>query len=115
MINLLHGKPILKILNFIKRLSLRRRIAFAILATFLVILPSVSLSLFYFSSLLEEINVIIEQDVKLGRTASDLSVTLLDIRRYERNYRIFGSSTERASVEKLVAVAESLLNNVYEI
>jgi len=110
-----HEKLIIKIVNYIKRLSLRRRITVAILATFVVILPSVSLSLFYFSSLLEEINVIIEQDVKLGRMASDLSVTMLDIRRYERNYRIFGSSTERESVEKLVADAESVLKNAGEI
>lgn len=96
-------------------MSLRRRITFAILATFVLILPSVSLSLFYFSSLLEEINIIIEQDVKLERIASNLSVTMLDIRRYERNYRIFGSSTERESVEKLVADAESILKSTYEI
>jgi len=115
MINQPNNKLIFRILNYLKRLSLRRRITIAILVTFILILPSVILSLFYLSSLIGEISTITEQDVTLGRIATELSVTMLDIRRYERNYRLFGTFAERDSVEKLVTDAESMINNAYKI
>lgn len=96
-------------------MSLRRKITAAILVTFVLTLPTVSMSIFYFSGLLEKINIIIEQDVTLGRMANDLSVTMLDIQRYERNYRVFGTSAERQSVKRLVADAESMLHHIQEI
>lgn len=91
------------------RLSLQWKIALSILFTFIIVLPAVSLSLFYSTSLLDRLTIVIDQDVKLGRSASEMSLTMLDIRRYERNYRMFGSDTERESVERLVAHAESLV------
>jgi len=95
--------------RYIVRLSLRWKIALAILFTFVIILPSVSLTLFYFTDLLERLTILIDQDVKLGRMANDLSLTMLDIRRYERNYRMFGSQAERESIESLIAHADSII------
>ena len=101
--------------NFIVRLSIQWKITLSILITFIIILPSVWLSLFYFTNLLASLTVITDRDVALGRTATELSLTMLDIRRYEINYRMFGSSTERESVEKLIAHADSLLVSANDI
>jgi len=40
---------------------------------------------------------------------------MLDIRRYERNYLVFGSAAEREKVEKLIVHADSSLKIAYEI
>lgn len=104
-----NSKLIAKIRTYIVRLSIQWKIALAMLITFIIILPSVSLSLFYFTNLLSSFSFITDQDVRLGRMATELSVTMLDIRRYERNYRMFGSQSERVSVENLIAHAESIL------
>ena len=90
------------IMAYLRRLSIRRKITIAILLTFVLTLPSVAMSLMYFSRILQEINTIIEQDVALGRHASDMSVIMLDIRRNERNYRLIGSDAERESVRALI-------------
>ncbi|MCE5249081.1 HAMP domain-containing protein [bacterium] len=101
--------------RFIGRLSIRRRIAIAILMSFIIILPSVSLSLFYFSGLLRGIKTITENDVRLGRMASDLTLIMLDIRRDERNYRMFGNPTERTGIEEKIARTKSLVSEAYKI
>ena len=41
--------------------------------------------------------------------ATDLSLTMLDTRRYERNYRLFGNPTEKAQVDAHLATADSIL------
>ena len=103
------------IVSFVVRLSLRWKISLSILVAFIIIIPSVSLSLFYFTGLLNTITIITDRDVKLGRIATELSLDMLDIRRYERNYRMFGSSAERESVQRLIAHADSVLVVAREI
>jgi len=93
------------------RLTLQWKIALSILSAFVMVLPSVSLSLFYFTNLLDGLTVITERDVKLGRTATDLSLVMHDIGRHERNFRMFGGRTERESVEKLIARADSIIRD----
>ena len=104
-----------KVKRSFSRLSLQWRITFVILLTFIVILPLIALSLFYFTNLIEGITTIIEQDVKLGRIANDLSLTMQDIRRYERNYRMFGNKEEQESVLQSIAHAESVLVSARQI
>ena len=74
-----------KVTIYLSRLSIRRKITIAILLSFILIFPTALLSLHYQSSILQEINIIIEQDVALGRYASDISMIMLDIRRNARN------------------------------
>ena len=101
--------------TFVFRLSIRWKIALSILVAFAIILPSVSLSLFYFTSLLDYITVITEKDVAVGRMASNLSMTMLDIRRDERNYRMFGGRTELMNVERMIAHADSIISDARRI
>lgn len=95
--------------KFIIRLSLQWKIALSIFFSFIIILPTVSLTLFYFTNILQRLTVVIDQDVTLGRMASTLSLTMLDMRRYERNYRMFGSQIEQENVQRLIAYADSIL------
>ncbi|MFC1485398.1 HAMP domain-containing protein [Candidatus Latescibacterota bacterium] len=100
---------------YLRRLSIRRKITIVILLSFILILPTALLSLHYQSRILQEITVIIEQDVTLGRYASDLSMIMLDIRRNERNYRLIGSSTERDAVESGFVQARDMLGHARDI
>jgi len=108
-------KHVLHVARYFSSLSIRRRITYTILITFILILPAVVLSLFYFSGLLDEIEIIIETDFRVGKMANDLSMSMLDIRRYERNYILFGSSAEREKTEQLIAHIDSVLIIIQKI
>ncbi|MCD6308939.1 MAG: HAMP domain-containing protein [Candidatus Latescibacteria bacterium] len=95
--------------KYVHGLSIHWKIAISILFAFIIILPSVSMSLFYFTGILSKLTVITDGDVRLGRMATDLSLTMLDIRRSERNFRMFGGLSERESAERLIAHADSVL------
>ncbi|MBN1294257.1 MAG: HAMP domain-containing protein [Candidatus Latescibacteria bacterium] len=97
--------PVGKLKKIFGRLSIRRRITFAILFSFTIILPVVLMSLFYFSAILSNIDTITERDVKLGRMATDVAIIMRDIRRDERNYRMFGNDKEKENIE----------TNIYEV
>lgn len=84
----------------------------AIFLSFIIILPSVSLSLFYISSLLGSLTVITDTDVRIGRMATDLSITMLETRRYERNFRLFGNPSDRDHVHTRLATADSMLTEM---
>lgn len=103
------------VLAYLRRLSIKRRITIAMLFAFLLTVPSVYLSLVYVSRILQEINTIIDQDVAMGRSAAELSVLMLDIRRIERNYRLIGGDTERNAVQSLIAVTDSALAHALTI
>lgn len=98
-----------KIRQYLTRLTLRWKIAFAMLSAFVIILPTVWMSLFYFGSLMEGLTLITDRDVRIEREASQLLVIMEDIRRTERNYRVFGSEDDRGMVETLIARADSLI------
>lgn len=106
---------LMKFVNYLWHLSIKRRIFLAIMLAFILVLPVVGTSLFYFSNILENINTIIDQDVELGKITEDLSLTMLSIRRYERNYRALGSTKDRDKVLKLISEAESLIKEANEI
>ncbi len=97
--------------NYIRRMSLQRRITLSILAAFILTLPSVALSLFYFTGLIEDIELIIDRDVTMGRTATELSLSMLEIRRQERNYRLFGRVAEEQRVTDEIARIRSMLES----
>ncbi len=97
------------------RLSLRRRIVLSLLFSFVLILPAVSLTLYYFSDLLTSMDVITRQDVELGQTATDMGYTMLEIQQQERAYRIFGSPEERDRIQGLLAHADTLLDRASKI
>jgi nitrogen fixation/metabolism regulation signal transduction histidine kinase len=99
------------IIAYLGRMSIRRKVTFAILVSFIMTLPSVGLSLMYFSRILQQINLIIEQDVTLGRHATDLSLLMLDIRRNERNYRLIGGISEHDSALALFDRGRKILEN----
>lgn len=91
--------------------SIRARITLAILMAFILVLPVVVLSLFYLSDLLTTTQVITERDVRLGRTATDLIFSMLDVQRRERNFRVFGSSVEREAIEHRIAGLDSMIES----
>ena len=91
------------------RLSLRFRIILSLLFTFILILPAVSLTLYYFSDLLTSMNIITRQDVELGQTATNLGYTIFQVHQQERGYSIFGSPIERDRIQGLLAHADTLL------
>ncbi len=95
--------------------SVRTRITLAILLAFVLVLPVISLSLFYLSDLLTTTQVITERDVRLGRTATDLIFTMLDIQRQERNFRVFGSSVESEAIARRIASADSMIESARRI
>jgi nitrogen fixation/metabolism regulation signal transduction histidine kinase len=97
------------------RLSLRIRIILSLLFTFVLILPAVSLTLYYFSDLLTSMNVITRQDVELGQTATNLGFTIFQVHQQERGYRIFGSAVERDRIQELLAHADTLLDQARKI
>jgi nitrogen fixation/metabolism regulation signal transduction histidine kinase len=92
------------------RLSMRSRISISLLTAFILILPAVSLTLYYFSDLLSSMDVITRQDVELGRTATSLGFTMFQVQQQERSYRIFGSAVERERIQGLLAHADTLLD-----
>ncbi len=102
-------------IDYLSHMSIRRRITLSIFFSFLIILPIVSMSLFYFTSLINQITVIIEKDARLGNLAAELSLTMLDIQRYEMNYRIFGSVTDHEIIEKMIARTDSTILTIREI
>lgn len=108
-----------KLIGWIKtslgHFSIRGRIALAILLTFVLVLPAVSLSLIYLTNLISSMTVITEQDVRLGRTANDLSFTMIDMQRYEKNYRIFGSKVEHDTIQRLIAYSDSIIQGALKI
>ena len=71
-----NDKLIGRIKTSLGHFSIRGRIALAILLTFVLVLPAVSLSLIYLTNLISSMTVITEQDVRLGRMANDLSFTI---------------------------------------
>jgi len=105
----------LSLKKYVHGLSIHWKIAISILFAFIIILPSVSMSLFYFTSFLSKLTVITDVDVRLGRMATELSLTMLDIRRSERNFRMFGGRSERESAERLIAHADSVLGQAHLI
>ena len=100
-----------KIAVYLGRLSIQRKITFVILLSFILTLPPVILSIHYLSRILEEINFIIEEDVAVGRNAADLSLLMLDTRRYERIYLLIGGEAERDTVFSQLKQARELLKN----
>ena len=107
--------PIGKIQKLFGRFSIKRRIAFAIFLSFTIILPVVLMSLFYFSSILSNIYTITENDVKLGRMATDVTIIMRDIRRDERNFRMFGNDKERENIEKNIAEVRKIIHETEQI
>lgn len=103
------GKLINRIRTPLGRLSMRSRITLSMMLAFIMVMPVVSLTLYYFPDFLAESKLMIGQDVEVGRTATDLCFTMLEIQQQERNYRIFGSSVERERIEKLLAHSDSIL------
>jgi hypothetical protein len=97
------------------RLSLRGRIILSLLFAFSLILPAVSLTLYYFSNLLTSMDMITRQDVELGQTATSLGFTMYRIQQQERGYRIFGSTVERDHIQALLAHADTLLERTRRI
>lgn len=95
--------------------SIRARIAFSILLAFVMILPVVALSLFYFSDLISTIHTITERDVRLGRMGDDLIFVMRDVARIERGYRVFGDENERKAIEGLIARADSIVRDARHI
>lgn len=110
-----HIRPLRKISSVFQRLSIRTRIAASILLAFAMVLPVVGLSLFYYSDLLANIKMLTERDVRLGRSASDLSFIMLDIQRRERNYRVFGDDSERVGILGLISRADSVVQSLRAI
>ncbi len=104
-----------KIRQFLTRLTLRWKIAFAMLSAFVIILPTVWMSLFYFGSLIEGLTLITDRDVRIGREASQLLAIMQDIHRTERNYRVFGSEDDRRMVETMIARADTLIRTLRPI
>jgi hypothetical protein len=95
--------------------SIRGRIALAILLTFVLVLPAVSLSLVYLTNLISSMTVIAEQDVRLGRMAYELSFTMIDMQSFEKNYRIFGSKVEHGTIQHLIVYSDSLIQSALKI
>jgi len=94
---------------YIGHFSIRGRIALAILLTYILVLPAVSLSLVYLTDLISSMTVITEQDARLARMANDLSFTMIDMQRYEKNYRIFGSEVDHNNIRHLIAHSDSII------
>ena len=97
------------------KLSIRRKIAFALLLSFVFTLPSAILSLLYLSNLTVGINTITERDVKLGRQVSELKLIMMDIRRDERNYIMSGNKKEQDSIETNIDRARTVIGEIRSI
>lgn len=96
-------------MTYFGHFSIRGRIALAILLTFVLVLPAVSLSLIYLTDLISSMTAITEQDVRLARMANDLSFTMINMQRYEKNYRIFGSKVDSDSIRRLISHSDSII------
>ncbi len=93
----------------VMKTSLQLKITMSIVIVFVVVLPSVALSLLYFTSVMNRFTVITDHDVRVGRLATDLSIAILDIRREERIYRLFGGEKEHEQILFQITHADSLI------
>ena len=110
--NARYNRPIRGVFALVGKLSIRTRIAATIILVFLLVLPAVGLPLFYFSNLLASTKILTERDVRLGRTATDITFTMLDIQREEHSYRIFGAAADRDHITSLIAHADSIIESI---
>ena len=97
------------------KLSIRRKVAFALLLSFVFTLPTAILSLLYLSTLFVGINTITEHDVKLGQQVSELKIIMLDIQRDERNYIMFGNDKEQKVIEDKIERAKTIIGEIRTI